>query len=346
MKKILTKQTAAVLMALVLCLGMTSVAYADTAFHELTPAKADNAAGIATALADNSAYASGSITRDTTDGGKQVVKNVDDYFKFTIPEDGIVHLRYTMIENADSKFIMAKFIVCGDKEMTNAKATAVEITSSESKSQEIFLKKGTYYIMCQANTSFSDSQGTNTVGVSAAYIPVNGNTTDFTVSYSSKDTTTSDVVVTVKTADPDAKVYAEEGSTASNLIGNDFQWTTDKECPDKEYIIKKNGKYTIRIADSLGGFSQQVITISNIDRTKPSTPTAVNLKSGDTKISGKADAGTLVYVKVGSSTKSVTARDNGSYSLTVSSLKAKAKITLYAQDYAGNKSQSKTYTVK
>lgn len=346
MKKNLGKMLANIVIVFAICLSVNTVAKAEVAFHELKPAKAENASDVESALMENSAYASGTITRNTKDSGDTVENSSDDYFKFTLPEDGYVYFKYSVIVGDSNNRIQARFVVCGDSGMTNAKANAIDVTDTGNKSQILYLKKGTYFIKCQAMNSFGDAKGSNTVGVTAAYIPIAGKTTDFKVGYSTTKTTTSDVVCKVTTADPDAKVWMKPGVSSTNLIDNQFQWTSEFECQDKSFTITENGKYTVRIATSLGEYYQQVITISNIDNTKPRTPMINSVKAGLKKITGTADAGTLVYIKIGSSTKTAIARDNNSFSMNVSSLKKGAKITAYAVDYAGNKSQSKSYTAK
>jgi hypothetical protein len=79
---------------------------------------------------------------------------------------------------------------------------------------------------------------------------------------------------------------------------------------------------------------------------KPTTPELKSYKVNATSISGKADAGTMVFVKIGSKTQTVIARDDNTFTLKVAKLTKGNKIAVYAKDNAGNKSNTKTYTVK
>jgi large repetitive protein len=90
------------------------------------------------------------------------------------------------------------------------------------------------------------------------------------------------------------------------------------------------------------------VKVKVIDKTPPTVPTVnevVNSKS--TSLSGKAEAGSTVYIYNGSKLLiKVTVGKNGQYKGKITAQKKGAKLTVLAMDLAGNKSGSKIVVVK
>lgn len=320
---------------------------ADTAFVTVTPAKTDCRDNYEAAIDANEDAAQGSTISLVKEKGKDTVLT-HTYFSFTLPESGLVSLRYSLNVGNDGDNLRAIFTLYSNKTMTNIKLDAVELYGTRTEEELVFLNKGTYYIEVMAKDDYwqEDIKVENRVGVAAAYVPVEGKTTDFTVKYSTTASTTSPVTVTIITADPDAGIWCQEGVVQSYLVNNDITWSEDSHCIDKTFTVKQNGTYTVRIKDSLGNCEQRVIKISNIDTTKPMTPVVKTYKKDTTAVKGTAEAGTRVYVKIGTKTYNTVALDDGSWSVKTAKLAAGDKITVTAKDAAGNKSKSKSYTVK
>lgn len=333
----------------VLCISMIlngNTVKAATDFAEITPVKASNREEIESLVNSSEKSVAGGRIQIVKEN-KKVVEANSAYFKFVLPEDGIVYLRYSLVQSEEGKYLNTGITLYSDKNLIDIKYDERTITETSSKSYYVALKKGTYYLEATAKDSYGYADtSTNRVGIAAAYIPVSGKTTDFKVEFSETKTTTDDIVVTVVTADPDAVVWSEPGTTSSIVLGNSFHWVSSFICQDKTFTVTKNGEYTIQVGDSLGNYSMKTIVIKNIDNEKPTTPVLKSYKVNATSISGTADAGTMVYVKIGTKTQTVIARDDNTFTLKVTKLAKGNKIAVYAKDNAGNKSNTKTYTVK
>lgn len=322
-------------------------AKADTVFVDVTPAETDSRDNYEAAIDADENAAKGSTISIAKEKGKDTVYQ-HTYFSFTLPESGIVNVRYSMNEGNDGSGLNAIFTLYSNKTMTNIKLDGETIDGTKVVEKFLYLNQGTYYVEVAAKDDAwqEDYSAQNRVGLAVAYVPVEGSTTDFTVTYSTTDTTTSPVTVTVATADPDAEVWYAQGTVEEYLVGNDATWNDERYCESKSFTLKENGSWTVRIKDSLGNCEQKLIKVANIDKTKPMTPVVKTYKKNTTVVKGTAEAGTKVYVKVGTKTYSTTALDDGTFSVKTAKLTAGKKITVYAKDAAGNKSQSKSYTVK
>ena len=82
------------------------------------------------------------------------------------------------------------------------------------------------------------------------------------------------------------------------------------------------------------------------DKTAPEAPSVNPVKAGDEAITGKAEAGSTVEVTLpGGAKKSVTAGEDGTFSIPVSGLNENDEISVTATDAAGNKSGATDATV-
>lgn len=121
----------------------------------------------------------------------------------------------------------------------------------------------------------------------------------------------------------------------------------------------KKGKFTVKIklqkagtvlavaaADKAGNVSKSK-TVKVLDKTAPKAPSVNAVKKTATKVTGKAEAGAKVYVKVGKKViGSATVSKKGAYSVKIKKQKAGTKLAVYAKDQAGNIGKTKTVTVK
>ena len=270
----------------------------------------------------------------------------DCYFKFTLPKSAIVFLNYSMTSDADNTFLGSQVTAYANQAMSVVAVPSVTLHDTKTIIKKAYLPAGTYYISFKGKLYANGYTSLNTVGLAVGYIPVEKYSEGFSYSLSSTTKTTDDVVIKVNTADPDAEVFALEGVQALYLIDNDTRWTSETKLEGNEYIVSKNGSYTIRIKDSMGQYTQKVVNISNIDRSRPSSPVATNYKSGSKQIVGKAQAGMLVTANVAGKSYSAVVRDNGIFTISTPALVKNAKITLQAQSTTGLKSDVKTFSVK
>ena len=316
-------------------------AYAkDENFIEVTPFEISNARDFYEKLVVNASKVGSGVITDTKDG-----EVTHCYFKFTMPKNGIANIQYSMTEDENNGDLDGKINTYANKEMSVIVAPDVKFTGTSSTINRVYLPAGTYYVAFKGSI-WRENDSTNTVGLAVGYIPVEKYSEVFSYSLSSTTKTTDDVVIKVNTIDPDAEVFALEGVQALYLIDNDARWTSETKLEGNEYIVSKNGSYTIRIKDSMGKYTQKVVNISNIDRSRPSSPVATDYKSGSKQIVGKAQAGMLVTANVAGKSYSAVVRDNGIFTISTPALVKNAKITLQAQSTTGLKSDVKTFTVK
>lgn len=330
-----------------LILNKSMVSEAVT-FADLKPAKASDREGLENAINESEKAVAGSSISVVAEN-KKAVSKTNAYYKFVLSEDGIVYLRYSFHQLQEANHMAAGFTLYGDKNLTDIKLGEKSLEKKMSYETYVHLKKGTYYIeVVPKETEYFGEYVTCTqqVGVAVGYVPVTGKTTDYKFVLSETKTTTDNIKVTVNTADPDAIVWVTQGEVNSSLLGNQFEWIESRKIPDKTFTVTKNGLYTIQVKDSLGNYTMGTLKISNIDKTKPTTPELTTYKVNTTKISGTAEAGTVIYIKIGSKTKTEIARSDNTFTHKVAKLEKGTKITVYAVDNAGNKSNSKTFTVK
>ncbi|MGF9976174.1 Ig-like domain-containing protein [Viridibacillus arvi] len=103
---------------------------------------------------------------------------------------------------------------------------------------------------------------------------------------------------------------------------------------------------TLTATDDVGNTSaSQKMTV--IDKTAPKTPSVNSVKTTSTKVTGKAEAGSKVYVKAGSKIIGLaTASKKGTFSVTIKKQKVNTKLSIYSKDKSGNVGKAKVITVK
>ncbi|MGE7835963.1 Ig-like domain-containing protein [Viridibacillus arvi] len=121
----------------------------------------------------------------------------------------------------------------------------------------------------------------------------------------------------------------------------------------------KNGVFSINInfqkagtiltftaTDNVGNTSaSQKMTV--IDKTAPKTPSVNSVRTTSTKVTGKAEAGSKVYVKAGNkSIGSATVSKKGTFSVAIKKQKVNTKLSIYSKDKSGNVGKAKVITVK
>ncbi|MGE7922866.1 Ig-like domain-containing protein [Viridibacillus arvi] len=103
---------------------------------------------------------------------------------------------------------------------------------------------------------------------------------------------------------------------------------------------------TLTATDDVGNTSaSQKMTV--IDKTAPKTPSVNSVRTTSTKVTGKAEAGSKVYVKAGSKIIGLaTASKKGTFSVTIKKQKVNTKLSIYSKDKSGNVGKAKVITVK
>lgn len=149
-----------------------------------------------------------------------------------------------------------------------------------------------------------------------------------------------DVQVTGKTA-ANAKVYIYVGSTL--LASGNADSTGNFLIP---IVVQKAGTNLSIYTEDEAGNKSDSVTVTVLDKTAPLKPVVNTVGDNSTTVTGKAEANSTVYVKkdttvLGQATTSST----GAFSVPIPKQIAGTKLTIYAQDQAGNKSSAVYVTV-
>ncbi|PLS01485.1 Ig-like domain-containing protein [Neobacillus cucumis] len=163
-----------------------------------------------------------------------------------------------------------------------------------------------------------------------------GDTIDLTVNPVSDQNT----VVTGKTAAA-ATVTVKKGSTQIGTAVADG--TGNFSVP----ISKQSGGTVLSVyAVDAAGNSSNTVSITVKDTLPPAAPTVNPVGDTQTAVTGKAEAGSTVFVMSGTTVLGkAAAASTGAFSVNIPVQKAGTKLTIYAQDAAGFKSSSVTVTV-
>ncbi|MED4063108.1 Ig-like domain-containing protein [Priestia megaterium] len=146
-----------------------------------------------------------------------------------------------------------------------------------------------------------------------------------------------DKVVT-GTAEANATVTVKAGSKVyTNVVKADGKFTVTIDVQKAGTVLNVTAK------DKAGNISKTT-TVTVQDKTAPSAPNINKVTTNDTKVTGKAEANSMVYVKVGTKVIGEKAADSkGAFSVPIAKQKANTKIGVVAKDKAGNYSPY-TYT--
>jgi hypothetical protein len=143
------------------------------------------------------------------------------------------------------------------------------------------------------------------------------------------------------TTEPNAGIIVKVGST---VIGTG---TADKTglFQIKIQKLKAGTKITVSAKDAMGNVSGNV-SITVLDKTAPSVPSVKALSDRDTLVKGTTEAMARLTVKVGTKVIGTGAADKfGNFQVKMTKLKAGTKVSVTAQDSAGNVSVAKSITV-
>lgn len=145
---------------------------------------------------------------------------------------------------------------------------------------------------------------------------------------------------------------AEKNSTAFVYKGK-TKLGTAKVTSNGKYSVtikkqKKGTKLTVYVKDKAGNKSaNSTVTVIVIDKTPPAKPTVNTVSSKSNKVTGTAEKNLTAFVYKGKTRLgSVKVSTKGKFSVTIKKQKKGTKLTVYVKDKAGNKSASRTVTVK
>lgn len=151
--------------------------------------------------------------------------------------------------------------------------------------------------------------------------------------------------VTVKDAEASSLQYVWSQTAAAPASG----WSKFTNGSTLK-LSGKNGLWYLHVrgVDAVGNALKWTSKSFLLDNKAPGTPTVYEVKDYDKKVTGKAEAGSKVTVKAGSTTVGTAYADKyGKFSVTLKkALKAKTVVRVTATDKAGNVSKTATTTVK
>ncbi|RZT21363.1 Ig-like domain-containing protein [Fictibacillus sp. BK138] len=146
------------------------------------------------------------------------------------------------------------------------------------------------------------------------------------------------------------KGTAESGSTITVESGTEILATTvvkDDSSFEVAIPVQKAGTKLIIAATDQAGNKSEAQEIAVKDVTNPEKPVVHEVTDQSTSITGKAEAGSTVSVRVGSDEiGSTTAKEDGTFNITIPVQKAGTKLVTSVTDQAGNKSEAQEITVK
>ncbi|MFF2877593.1 Ig-like domain-containing protein [Gottfriedia sp. NPDC057991] len=149
-----------------------------------------------------------------------------------------------------------------------------------------------------------------------------------------------DVVVTGK-AEAGSTVAVKRGTTTLATV----KATTTGTYSAKIAVQVAGTKLTVTAKDAAGNTSVAT-TVTVVDVIPPGKPTINKVDDNDLKVTGKAEKGSIVTVKKGSTVLgSATTNTSGVYSVSIKAQKKGTVISVTAKDKAGNTSAAATYTV-
>ncbi|PGZ91275.1 Ig-like domain-containing protein [Bacillus sp. AFS029533] len=149
-----------------------------------------------------------------------------------------------------------------------------------------------------------------------------------------------DVVVTGK-AEAGSTVAIKRGTTTLATV----KATTTGTFSAKIAVQAAGTKLTVTAKDAAGNTSVAT-TVTVVDVIPPSKPTINRVDDNDLKVTGKAEKGSIVTVKKGTTVLgSATTNSSGVYSVSIKAQKKGTVISVTAKDKAGNTSAAAKYTV-
>ncbi|QNU03860.1 S8 family serine peptidase [Peribacillus butanolivorans] len=144
---------------------------------------------------------------------------------------------------------------------------------------------------------------------------------------------------------------AEAGSTVTVKMGSATLGKAKSNSSGKFTVTmtkkQKAGKVLSVTATDKAGNTSSVKQVTVADKTAPSIPSVNTVTTKSTKVTGKAEANSTVYVKASKKViGSAKATSKGTYSVKIPKQKAGKNLYIYAKDKAKNVSASKKVTVK
>ncbi|WP_341357053.1 Ig-like domain-containing protein [Rossellomorea sp. y25] len=177
-----------------------------------------------------------------------------------------------------------------------------------------------------------------------------GDTTSEATSITVMDGTSPDVPTVNEVTDRHTSVTgkAEAGATVEVKAGPEIIGSSTSDGSFTVGIAKQKAgtELSVYAIDGSGNQSgSAVVTVK--DKTAPAKPTVNPIGDNSTAVTGKAEVGSIVVAKVGSTELGrATTNSSGAYTITISKQKVGTEISVYAADAIGNQSETVNVTVE
>lgn len=140
-----------------------------------------------------------------------------------------------------------------------------------------------------------------------------------------------EVTVTAST-DPTANISEIKYIKGIQKDVKDSKWSKAQDIDNNKFIVLENDSYTVRVKDSLGNVSINVITVNNIDLTLLEAPICDNFTNRIENLTGKTLPFATVYAILSDNTIfTATANETGSFLITLPYQKAYETFLVYAE---------------
>ncbi|MEH7350103.1 Ig-like domain-containing protein [Gottfriedia acidiceleris] len=261
-----------------------------------------------------------------------------DYFKIVIPTDGEILLGGAALGPGNIELAMGVYQkdYVEDSRLVYEGYDYDEETGVEEQYYQA--KAGTYYVgvLDYDNTDYDDNTEDDYYGI---YTLFNDNVAPNKPTVNKVDN--NDVVVTGK-AEANSTVTVKNGST---VLGTPTKATSTGTYSVKIPVQKAGVTLSVYAKDAAGNTSVAGST-KVVDVIAPAKPIVNRVDNNDVVVTGKAEAGSTVAIKRGTTTlATVKATTTGTYSAKIAVQVAGTKLTVTAKDAAGNTSVATTVTV-
>ncbi|MFP5111451.1 S8 family serine peptidase [Bacillaceae bacterium C204] len=270
---------------------------------------------------------------DKQDGGLVESKTADYTTKITAPtaptRTGYTFLGWYKDAAGKTAWNFATDKVEGDVILYAKWATGVENNGLYNKDVTITFNEATATLDGKAFTSGTKitSEGDHTLVVTDA--AGNAKTIKFTI-----DKTAPTVVGVVNNG-----FYNKNVTLSFNELGGLLNGTP----VPSGTIVKKEGTYTLVVTDAAGNVTTVKFTI---DKTAPQAPIVKKVTSTTTLVTGTAEPGTKIYVRIGTKIIGTGIVDKyGNFAVSIDKQKVGSSLYVTAEDEAGNESDATKVTV-
>lgn len=113
---------------------------------------------------------------------------------------------------------------------------------------------------------------------------------------------------------------------------NDSFWISAREVKDNKFTVYFNETYTIYVEDNAGKKAVYKVIIDNIGSKEMAAPKVWSFNNTKSVITGRGEAGAMIYVELANKTYKKRANSDGSYSIVIPTQLARTSFYVYQED--------------